>query len=90
MPQKRGFTNIFTIRYSTVNLKELAIFPAGSEVTPEKMYSARLVGTRKLPVKILAAGDLEKALHIKANKFSAAARARIEAAGGTAEETGHA
>ncbi len=90
LPQKRGFTNIFTTRYSPVNLKELAVFSAGSEVTPERMYSARLVGSRKLPVKILATGDLGKSLHIKAHKFSAAARIKIEAAGGTAEEIEHA
>jgi large subunit ribosomal protein L15 len=90
LPQKRGFTNIFTVRYNTVNLKELAVFPAGSDVTPEKMYRARLVGNQKLPVKILATGDMEKSLNIKANKFSAAAKSKIEAAGGTTEEIGHA
>jgi large subunit ribosomal protein L15 len=58
-------------------------FDAGTEVTIELMKAAGL-GTRKdIPIKILAKGELSKALTVEAHAFSASARARIEAAGGT-------
>ena len=86
LPRKRGFTNIFRIEYSIVNLDRLNSFPADSEVTPEALLKAGVVKSLGRPVKILADGQLSKPLVIKANKFSAAARAKIEAAGGKAEE----
>jgi large subunit ribosomal protein L15 len=90
LPEKRGFVNIFRTEYSIVNLGKLGIFEPGSEVTPEKMAAAGVVKSLKRPIKILAAGELEHPLVIKANKFSAAAKAKIEAAGGKAEEVGRA
>ena len=90
LPEKRGFVNIFRTEYSTVNLGKLGIFESGSEVTPEKLVAAGVVKSLKRPIKILAAGELEHPLVIKANKFSAAAKAKIEAAGGKAEEVGRA
>lgn len=86
LPHKRGFTNIFATRYSEVNIGELNVFPAASEVTPEKMYQAGLVKTLARPVKILGDGELPYALKVKAERFSSQAKAKIEAAGGTAEE----
>ncbi len=86
LPQKRGFVNIFRIEYSTVSIGELGIFESGSEVTAEKLAAAGMIKSTKRPVKILADGDLGQPLVVKANKFSAAARAKIEAAGGKAEE----
>jgi large subunit ribosomal protein L15 len=81
---KRGFTNIFRVEYDIVNLSDLARFDAGAAVTPDILASARL--TRKSrPVKILGDGDLKKALTVSAHKFSASAKARIEAAGGRCE-----
>ncbi len=90
LPRKRGFTNIFRKEYSTVNLDKLNIFEAGSEVTPEKLHAAGLVKTLRHPVKILANGEVSRAVTVKANRFSAAAKAKIEAAGGKAEEVEYA
>ena len=90
LPRKRGFTNIFKAEYSVVNIDKLSVFEAGSEVTPEKLVAAGVVKSLKHPVKILAEGDIDRPLVVKANRFSAAAKAKIEAAGGTVEEIGHA
>ena len=90
LPQKRGFVNIFRTEYSTVNIDKLGIFEPGSEVTPEKLVAAGVVKSLRRPIKILAAGEIDHPLVIKANKFSAAAKAKIEAAGGRVEEVGHA
>ncbi|HZK16105.1 MAG TPA: 50S ribosomal protein L15, partial [Solirubrobacterales bacterium] len=69
-----------------VNLADLeARFEAKAEVTPDSLREAGLA-TRRDPVKILARGELTKALTVKANAFSKAAREKIEAAGGTCEE----
>jgi len=86
LPRKRGFTNIFRIEYSIVNLDRLNSFPADSEVTPEALLKAGVVKSLRQPIKILADGQLKHPLVVKANRFSAAARAKIEAAGGKAEE----
>ncbi|MCK4369192.1 MAG: 50S ribosomal protein L15 [Dehalococcoidales bacterium] len=90
LPRKRGFTNPFRTEYSLVNLGKLGIFEPGSEVTPEKLVAAGVVKSLRHPIKILAGGEISHPLVIKANKFSAAAKAKIEAAGGRAEEVGHA
>jgi len=90
LPRKRGFTNPFRTEYSLVNLGRLGIFEPGSEVTPEKLVAAGVVKSLRRPIKILARGEIGRPLVIKANKFSAAAKAKIEAAGGRAEEVGHA
>ena len=89
LPEKRGFTNIFKTQYSTVNIGQLSVFESGSEVTPEKLVALGIVKSLKRPIKILAVGEMAHPLVIKANKFSAAAKAKIEAAGGKAEEIGH-
>ncbi len=90
LPQKRGFVNIFRIEYSVVNLDKLNIFEPGSEVTPEKLVAAGLLKSLGQPVKILATGDITHPLRVKAQKFSTAAKAKIEAAGGSVEEVEHA
>jgi large subunit ribosomal protein L15 len=81
---KRGFTNIFRTEYDVVNLSALDRFDAGEIVTPEKLADRRLAHGRR-PVKILGDGELKKALTVSAHKFSASAKSRIEAAGGTCE-----
>jgi large subunit ribosomal protein L15 len=81
---KRGFTNIFRTEYDVVNLSALDRFDAGESVTPEKLAERRLAHGRR-PVKILGDGELKKALTVSAHKFSASAKSRIEAAGGTCE-----
>jgi len=90
LPQKRGFVNIFRTEYTIVNLDKLNIFESGSEVTPEKLVAMGIVKSLRYPIKILADGDINRPLMIKANKFSAVAKAKIEAAGGQVEEVGHA
>ncbi len=80
---KFGFTNIFRVKYSSVNLDQLARFDGS--VTPELLAQ---VGLTKpgLPVKILGRGQLTKKLSVKAHKFSDRARQGIKSAGGTIEE----
>ena len=90
LPRKRGFTNIFRIEYRVVHLKELGSFEAGSEVGPEKLLAAGIIKSLRKPIKILADGDISHPLTVKAHKFSATARAKIEAAGGTTEEVANA
>jgi large subunit ribosomal protein L15 len=90
LPRKRGFTNIFRTEYSTVNIGELNKFESGSEITSEKMLAAGIIKSLAKPVKVLADGDIDRPLTVKADKFSASARAKIEAAGGKAEEVANA
>ena len=86
LPHLRGFTNIWRVEYAPVNVECLNVFLPESEVTPEVLVAAGLVKSFNLPVKILGEGKLDRALVVKAHKFSAAAREKILAAGGTAEE----
>jgi large subunit ribosomal protein L15 len=90
LPRKRGFTNIFRVPFSTVSVGDLNVFDAGTEVAPETMLKAGFIKSLSKPIKILADGDIDRALTIKAHKFSASAKAKIEAAGGKAEEVEHA
>jgi large subunit ribosomal protein L15 len=90
LPRKRGFTNIFRTDYSLVNVDMLNRFEAGSEVTPERLVEAGVVKSLGKPIKVLARGDISHPLSVKANAFSAAAKAKIEAAGGKVEEIGYA
>ena len=69
-----------------MNVSRLAQFPAGSEVTPDVLLQAGVVKNRSRPVKILGNGGLDVTLTVRAHKFSASARKRIEDAGGVAEE----
>jgi large subunit ribosomal protein L15 len=86
LPWTRGFTNVAKIQYSVVNVGDLRLFDAGSEVSPESMLNKGLVKSIKFPVKILGNGELERSLTVKANKFSVTAKTKIEAAGGKVEE----
>jgi len=79
---KRGFTNIFQTRYQVVNLSSLG--ELGGEITPEILVDKGLVRAGQ-PIKILGDGDLAAPATVRAHKFSASARAKIEAAGGTCE-----
>jgi large subunit ribosomal protein L15 len=83
---KRGFHNPFRLEYDVVNLDTLAAkFEVGVVVTPELLREHGLVGTGTRPVKVLARGDIAKALTIRAHKFSGKAAEKIAAAGGTAD-----
>ncbi len=90
LPRKRGFHNIFRTEYSAVNIDKLNVFEAGSEVTPEGLLAAGLVKSLRYPVKVLGEGDINQPLVVKANRFSTAAKAKIEAAGGSVEEVEYA
>ena len=83
---KRGFFNPFRVEYAVVNLDTLTDrFAAGTEVTPELLRKRRLVRSNAKLVKILARGDIETALTVKAHKFSRQASDKIAAAGGQTE-----
>lgn len=85
---KRGFHNPFREEYEIVNLDTLAErFDAGVEVTPELLLARGLVRSDER-VKVLARGELDKALTVRAHKFSGKAAEKIAAAGGTADVLG--
>src|SRR5687768_2315369 len=82
---KRGFHNPFREEFDVVNLDTLAErFDANTEVTPESLKAAGLV-SRGQRVKVLARGEIDKALTVRAHRFSGKAAEKIAAAGGTAE-----
>jgi large subunit ribosomal protein L15 len=86
---KRGFHNPFRVEYDVVNLDAIAArFDAGSIVTAELLHERGLVSKGDRRVKVLARGDVGKALTIQAHKFSGKAAEKIAAAGGTAEVIG--
>ncbi len=84
---KRGFNNYrFAKVFQPVNLDVLEKkFNAGAEIDAEVLFNARVIRKKNIPVKILARGELSKALKIKAAAFSAEAAKKIEAVGGTHE-----
>ncbi|NOZ04928.1 MAG: 50S ribosomal protein L15 [Chloroflexi bacterium] len=86
MPVKRGFTNIFRVEYQPVNVGRLAaLFEAGQEITLEALHNRGAIRSLRKPVKILGNGDVDVPLRVSAHAFSASAREKIEAAGGTVE-----
>jgi large subunit ribosomal protein L15 len=84
LPKLKGFTNPNKELFAIVNLSSFENFEAGSEITPESLRERGLIRHRGR-VKVLAEGDLDKALTVKAHAFSASAREKIEKAGGTVE-----
>lgn len=86
LPRKKGFYNRFRVEYSPVNLSQLNVFDAGTEVTPELLKKKRILRNLNKPVKVLATGEIDRALTITANRFSMTAKEKIQAAGGTVIE----
>lgn len=82
---KRGFTNISRKEFAVVNLEKLNAFADGTEITPALLIENGVVKNQKSGIKVLAVGQLDKKLTVKAHKFSGAAKAAIEQAGGTTE-----
>ena len=83
---KRGFNNIFKKVYTEVNVEVLNRFENGTEITAELLKSTKTISKiGKDGIKILGEGNLEKALTVKAAKFTASAQEKIEKAGGKAE-----
>lgn len=79
---KRGFTNVFKKIYAIVSLDQLETFAAGETITVDSLVAAKLV-KKGAAVKILANGEVSKALHVTVDKISEAAKAKIEQAGGS-------
>ena len=82
---KRGFTNRNSKEIVAINISELERFRSGSTVTIEKMLEVGLIKNPRDGVKILGNGEFTKKLNVKANAFSASAKEKIEALGGTVE-----
>jgi large subunit ribosomal protein L15 len=81
---KRGFNNAaFHKRYATVNLDDLNAFKAGTAVNEQLLRESNLVRGHFVGIKILGDGELKHGLNVEADKVSAAAREKIEKAGGT-------
>jgi large subunit ribosomal protein L15 len=90
LPYRRGFNNINRVEYQPINLQDLKAFEAGSVVDLAALIGAGLVKHARERVKILGTGDLDRALTVTAHRFSATARAKIEAAGGACHALEHA
>jgi len=82
---KRGFKNISRREYLPVNVSSLDLFDAGTAVTPELIKAKGLANGAGDGIKILGVGKISKKLTVKAHAFSAEAKVKIEAAGGTCE-----
>ena len=86
VPKRPGFTNPNREEWAVVNVETLAArFEAGTEVTPEAMAEAGLV-RKRLPVKVLGRGNVDRALTVQAHGFSRTAKEKIEQAGGEARQ----
>ena len=82
---KRGFTNKFRTELVAVNVDRLDVFEDGMTVTPVELIQYGIIKNVQDGVKILGNGEITKKLTVQANKFSASAKEKIEAAGGKAE-----
>jgi large subunit ribosomal protein L15 len=86
MPYLRGFKNRWRIEYQVLNVADLSELPAGTSLTVAELVAGNLVKADR-PVKLLGDGDISVKLSVEVHKASAAARQKIEAAGGTVTET---
>ena len=82
---KRGFTNKWRTEYVAINVDRLEVFEDGQVVTPVELIEMGIIKNIRDGVKIMGNGELTKKLTVKANKFTATAKEKIEAAGGKAE-----
>jgi len=86
LPKLKGFKNPFRVEFQVVNLDRLgALFPDGGAVTVADLVAKGAV-RKGQPVKVLGEGDITVAVQVTADKFSASAKEKIAAAGGTATE----
>ena len=86
LPKLKGFKNPFKVEFQVVNLDRINdLFPEGGDVTVETLVAKGAVRDGK-PVKVLGQGDISVKVQITADKFSASAKEKIAAAGGTATE----
>jgi len=84
LPYRRGFTNPFRVPFREVNVRALNDFPEGSTVGPEEFETMGILRGKRGPVKVLGLGEMSIKLSVRADKFSASAKEKIEAAGGQA------
>lgn len=90
LPKLRGFNNRFKVIFAPVNLDQLdRLFEAQAEVSQETLARVGLLGNVNDPVVVLARGEITKPLTVRVQRISAAARQKIEAAGGTVEVLGY-
>ena len=82
---KKGFTNIFGTDYAIVNVESLNVFEDGATVDAKALIDAGIIKKTLGGVKIMGNGELQKKLEVKAAKFTASAKEKIEALGGKAE-----
>lgn len=85
VPKLPGFKNRFRIVYDIVNVGRLEKFEDGTEVTPVALAEAGIISKPTARVKVLGGGDIKLKLSVKAHKFAATAREKIEKAGGSVE-----
>ena len=83
---KRGFTNPFRVESQVIGLTDLALLTVGTDATRETLAAVGLVKLVKGPAKLLANGEIDRAVTVRGLKVSAAAREKIIAAGGKVEE----
>lgn len=83
LPHRRGFRQPRRREYTAINVSSLKAFEAGGEVTPELLRARGLVKTSEERIKVLGDGELDRPLTVVAHRFSASARQKIEAAGGS-------
>ena len=81
----KGFTPFNSVSYNEVNLDQLSVFEAGSEISPETLVEFRLLRDEHNPVAILGRGEVAVALKVRVHRITKGARAKIEAAGGSIE-----
>ncbi|MSQ14742.1 MAG: 50S ribosomal protein L15 [Dehalococcoidia bacterium] len=82
MPRKRGFVNLFRVEYQIIKIGQLERFEANAQITPDLLEVIGLIADKKAPIKVLGDGILSKSLTVTADKFSASAAVKIQAAGG--------
>lgn len=85
VPKLKHFTVINKQQYTTINIRQLVSLPANTEVTLESLMDAGIVTTNDGPLKILGDGDISVPLQVKAARFTANARTKLEGAGGSCQ-----
>ena len=85
LPRRRGFKNPFRQEFQEINIKDLARLKS-EEINPEELKVSGLVKSLRQPIKVLGDGEIKRPVTVRAHRFSAPARAKIEKAGGKVEE----